>query len=172
MVALVSRTGRQTQRYCSDGCQCRQVVGCVPYRYRTVTREDGVSNRELEVLVIRSQKGQGLMFPKGGWELDETMEEAAERETFEEAGVAGVLDCEILGKWCYKGKSNGVSHEGYIYPLFVTDQSETWPEKNTRIRIWLTIDEARASNMPSWMKQALEAFLIWLQNPIRSAIHS
>uniref|UniRef100_A0A7N0VHZ2 Uncharacterized protein n=1 Tax=Kalanchoe fedtschenkoi TaxID=63787 RepID=A0A7N0VHZ2_KALFE len=27
MVALVSRTGRQTQRYCSDGCQCRQVVG-------------------------------------------------------------------------------------------------------------------------------------------------
>uniref|UniRef100_A0A7N0V470 Uncharacterized protein n=1 Tax=Kalanchoe fedtschenkoi TaxID=63787 RepID=A0A7N0V470_KALFE len=64
MVTLVSRTGRQAQRYCSDGCQCRQVVGCVPYRYRKLTREDGTTNREVEVLVVRSQKGQGLMFPK------------------------------------------------------------------------------------------------------------
>uniref|UniRef100_A0A7N0VIN1 Nudix hydrolase domain-containing protein n=1 Tax=Kalanchoe fedtschenkoi TaxID=63787 RepID=A0A7N0VIN1_KALFE len=106
------------------------------------------------------------MFPKGGWELDETIEEAAERETFEEAGVAGVIDRERLGKWCYKGKTNGIPHEGYMYPLFVTDQSETWPEKNTRIRTWMKVDEARASNMPPWMKQALEALLVRLQNPL------
>uniref|UniRef100_A0A7N0SW08 Nudix hydrolase domain-containing protein n=1 Tax=Kalanchoe fedtschenkoi TaxID=63787 RepID=A0A7N0SW08_KALFE len=100
------------------------------------------------------------------------MEEAAQRETSEEAGVAGELDRERLGKWCYKGKTNGISHEGYMYPLFVTDQSETWPEKNTRIRIWMKVDEARASNMPSWMKQALEALIVRLQNPLRRTVQN
>uniref|UniRef100_K7KRE3 Nudix hydrolase domain-containing protein n=1 Tax=Glycine max TaxID=3847 RepID=K7KRE3_SOYBN len=74
---FVSRATRQHdvsrcphwQRY-DDGC--RQVVG--------------YQNKELEVLVISAQKGNGMQFPKGGWESDESMEQAALRETIEEAG--------------------------------------------------------------------------------------
>lgn len=32
---------------------------------------------------------------QGGWELDETIEEAASRETMEEAGVLGVVGVRI-----------------------------------------------------------------------------
>ena len=78
MAVLVARQGRELQRY-SQRTGGRIVVGCIPYRVRC----DG----ELEVLVITSQKGHGMMFPKGGWEEDESMDEAARREALEEAGV-------------------------------------------------------------------------------------
>jgi diphosphoinositol-polyphosphate diphosphatase len=45
--------------------------------------------------MISSQKGQGLLFPKGGWELDESVEEAASRESLEEAGVRGNVEVSV-----------------------------------------------------------------------------
>ena len=42
------------------------------------------------MLVSASKKNEWIL-PKGGWEMDEEMEESAIRETFEEAGVLGVL---------------------------------------------------------------------------------
>lgn len=46
----------------------------------------------VEVLLISSRRGKGHVFPKGGWERDEELREAALRETVEEAGVRGVLE--------------------------------------------------------------------------------
>ncbi|KVI05448.1 hypothetical protein Ccrd_016209 [Cynara cardunculus var. scolymus] len=54
MMCLVSRTGRDLQRYDMGR---RLVVGCIPYRFKN-------GNGELEVLVISSQKGHAMMFPK------------------------------------------------------------------------------------------------------------
>lgn len=102
---------------------------CIPYRYKI--EEDGTTTNDMEVLLISSQKGQGLMFPKvikitslaqllfisfflrvnrselnsssillfclqGGWEIDESDEEAALRESLEEAGVIGDVKVSIL----------------------------------------------------------------------------
>ena len=102
---------------------------CIPYRYRKTNK-----SKELEVLVISSQNGKGMLFPKvlfalacrmwlfyflvlvnplvitcnftiftkrplslqGGWEMDEDMKDAALRETFEEAGVRGVVEVSIF----------------------------------------------------------------------------
>lgn len=36
------------------------------------------------------------LYYQGGWELDESMEEAADRETFEEAGVLGEIGVSIF----------------------------------------------------------------------------
>ncbi|GAB2290432.1 hypothetical protein Dimus_024710 [Dionaea muscipula] len=87
-MALVSRAGRQLQRYNPNGHHL--VVGCIPYRYKGSCK----NGTEVEVLVISSQKarGKGIMFPKGGWELDESVEEAAHRESLEEAGVLSSLE--------------------------------------------------------------------------------
>ncbi|KAF3437823.1 hypothetical protein FNV43_RR20579 [Rhamnella rubrinervis] len=137
MVSLVSRTGRHLQRYDKG---CRQVVGCIPYRYRNSKQCSSVE--ELEVLVISSQKGQAMMFPKGGWEIDESIEEAASRETLEEAGVLGKVEC-ALGTWRYKSKSHGKDHVGYMFPLLVKEQLDFWPEKNVRKRRWITVAEAK-----------------------------
>ncbi|XWS60831.1 hypothetical protein CRYUN_Cryun07bG0071000 [Craigia yunnanensis] len=94
MVSRVSypRTGRHLQRYDNRGF--RLVVGCIPYRYRK-TEEATLIDEVIEVLVISAQNGKGMLFPKGGWEKDESMEEAASRETLEEAGVLGNIEVSI-----------------------------------------------------------------------------
>ncbi|KAF7804008.1 nudix hydrolase 16, mitochondrial [Senna tora] len=89
MSELVARTGRLHQRYEAG---CRLVAGCIPFKYRSPAEtSDGGSQKILEVLMISSASGHGLVFPKGGWENDETVEEAAAREAVEEAGVRGEL---------------------------------------------------------------------------------
>ncbi|CAJ2674354.1 unnamed protein product [Trifolium pratense] len=151
MVCLVSRSGRQMQRYNSTGG--RQVVGCIPYRYKTDI--DGNMSNELEVLVVSSQKGQALMFPKGGWELDESLEEAACRESLEEAGVIGIVEHE-LGEWSFISKRYGTYYEGHMFPLLVKEQLDIWAEKNLRTRIWMNVVEAREVCQHWWMKEALD----------------
>ncbi|EOY03051.1 hypothetical protein QUC31_017856 [Theobroma cacao] len=149
VVPLVSRTGRHLQRY-SKGR--RLVVGCIPYRYKTSSVEE---KQELEVLVISSQKGKGMLFPKGGWEIDESKKEAASRETLEEAGVRGIVEHE-LGKWNFKSKTHDTHYEGYMFPLLVQEQLDIWPEKNVRQREWMSVDKARKACQYSWMKEALD----------------
>lgn len=156
MVLLVSRTGRQFQRYNKGR---RLVVGCIPYRYRSSGGGKGTGNEQdqVEVLVISSQKGlaKGMMFPKGGWELNETVEEAARRESLEEAGVRGRLQRQ-LGRWSYKSKSHDTIYEGHMFPLLVTEQLDFWPEKNVRQRQWMNVADAREVCRDLWMKEALD----------------
>ncbi|XP_021292122.1 nudix hydrolase 4-like [Herrania umbratica] len=154
LVSRVSypRTGRQLQRYDKRGF--RLVVGCIPYRYRE-TEEATSIDEVIEVLVINAQNGQGMLFPKGGWEKDETMEAAAIRETLEEAGVVGNLECK-LGKWSYKSKRQSKFHEGHMFPLLVKQELDRWPEENVRNRKWVTVSEAREQCPHLWMREALE----------------
>lgn len=74
---------------------------------------------------------------QGGWETDESVEEAAARESLEEAGVLGKVGRE-LGQWSFMSKRYGTFYEGYMYPLLVKEQLELWPEKNERRRVWVS----------------------------------
>ncbi|XP_022775691.1 nudix hydrolase 18, mitochondrial-like [Durio zibethinus] len=160
MVCLVSRTGRHLQRY--DNLGRRQVVGCIPYRYKC--NSDGTVSNDLEVLVISSQKCQKMMFPKGGWELDESREEAALRESLEEAGVLGNVESE-LGKWDFISKRNGTYYEGYMFPLLVKEELAFWPEQHVRRRTWMNVKEARDVCQHWWMKEALDILVDRLTSP-------
>ncbi|KAK8516749.1 hypothetical protein V6N12_049467 [Hibiscus sabdariffa] len=146
MACLVSRTGRHLQRY--DDLGRRQVVG-----YKCCS--DGSISDDWEVLVISSQKGHKMMFPKGGWEIDESREEAALRESLEEAGVLGNVECE-LGKWDFISKRNGTFYEGFMFPLLVKEELDFWPEQNVRRRTWMNVKEARDVCQHWWMKEALD----------------
>ncbi|CDO98317.1 unnamed protein product [Coffea canephora] len=164
LVSMPSRTGRDLQRYNFEGC--RQVVGCIPYRFRKTHRAAPVHGKlssELEFLLISSQKSPRMMFPKGGWELDETIEQAAMRETMEEAGVLGHVE-DNLGVWTFKSKSQDASHEGHMLAFRVTEELDCWPEKDVRQRIWLSANEARILCAHEWMKEALDCFLSKQEN--------
>eukprot|EP00249_Psilotum_nudum_P016652 c25931_g1_i2 orf=613-1176(+) len=164
MTALVARTGRHQQRY-EQGY--RLVAGCIPYRYRSSDNYSGDKEQTLEVLMITSQSGEGLLFPKGGWETDETVEEAACREALEEAGVRGLLQ-ESLGLWDFKSKrqQSDCSPEGlcraHMFALAVTEQLESWPEQHARQRQWLPVAEALEQCRHDWMQGALDNCISYL----------
>ncbi|CAN1316126.1 Nudix hydrolase 16, mitochondrial [Linum perenne] len=62
MSELVARTGRHQQRY--EG-GCRLVAGCIPFRYRECDENgDNDVGKVVEVLMINSTSGPGLLFPK------------------------------------------------------------------------------------------------------------
>ncbi|XP_054814977.1 nudix hydrolase 16, mitochondrial-like [Prosopis cineraria] len=161
MSDLVARTGRLQQRY-ENGF--RLVAGCIPFRYR-ISNSSGESSSEkiIEVLMISSQSGPGLLFPKGGWENDETVKEAAAREAIEEAGVRGELK-DFLGFYEFRSKTHQdeFSPEGLckaaMFALHVKEELESWPEQSTRNRSWLTVPEAFERCRHEWMRDALDSF--------------
>jgi ADP-ribose pyrophosphatase YjhB (NUDIX family) len=101
---LTAREVRDNQRYAinpnnndnnNNNSIVRLVSGCIPIL------SDG------RILLIRSRKEEKTWsLPKGGWELDESVEEGAIRETFEEAGVTGILGPCILGSFVVQSGKN------------------------------------------------------------------
>ncbi|XP_048428282.1 nudix hydrolase 13, mitochondrial isoform X1 [Pyrus x bretschneideri] len=134
---------------------------CIPYRFE---KSDGSIEQKLLVLMISSPSRDDLVFPKGGWEDDETMSEAACREALEEAGVKGVLGDNPLGAWEYRSKSKQKSCslqggcKGFMFAMEVTEELDSWPEQANYGRKWLTIEEAFRSCRYDWMREALRKF--------------
>ncbi|CAL5193041.1 unnamed protein product [Lathyrus oleraceus] len=162
MSCVPARTGRQRQRYEDN---LRLVSGCIPYRWRKENGDEMEETEEMiEVLMVSSPKRDDLVFPKGGWEDDETIIEAACREALEEAGVKGILRETPLGMWEFRSKSSQdlCSMEGgcrgYMFALEVTEELDAWPEQKNRARQWLNIKEAFRLCRYDWMCNALEEF--------------
>lgn len=82
---------------------------------------------------------------QGGWEDDESLVEAAKRETVEEAGVRGQLEEPIVGMFPFQsGKPSAhvtSLHQGrciaYMYAMHVEEELPVWPEGHERQRIWV-----------------------------------
>ncbi|XP_062225499.1 nudix hydrolase 12, mitochondrial-like isoform X1 [Phragmites australis] len=152
--ALVARKGRLRQRYDNE---YRLVAGCVPYRVTT----DG----QPEVLMVSTPNRDDLVFPKGGWEDDEDVYEAACREALEEAGVRGTINRTTLGLWVFRSKSSQDSDsprgacKGYIFALEVAEELDHWPEQDTHGRQWVSPADAYRLCRYEWMREALSALL-------------
>ncbi|GAB4847384.1 hypothetical protein Ancab_026442 [Ancistrocladus abbreviatus] len=161
--SLIARTGRHRQRYDEDNQ--RLVSGCIPYRLRNKDGDESNCQEDrLEVVMVSTPNRHDLIFPKGGWETDETAEEAAHREAFEEAGVRGIIK-EELGDWQFRSKRRenlGCLEggcKGYIFALEVTEELQSWPEQENHERKWLRIKDAFKLCRYEWMREALEKFL-------------
>lgn len=135
-----------------------------------------------------------MIWSQGGWELDESVEEAAYRESLEEAGVMGMIEVYIffisfvclfvfssfcfkwlrynfvihmqreLGQWNFISKRYGIYYEGHMFPMFVKEQLDTWPEKNLRRRIWVCLGPTLILHMyVTWFLKTrnLQIFLIF-----------
>ncbi|KAI0432875.1 NUDIX domain-containing protein [Xylaria sp. FL1042] len=149
---MESRTGRSKQRYNSNGE--RLVAGVVP-----------LTEDRMYVLLIQSTRRKGWVLPKGGWESDEECEQAAEREAWEEAGIAIRVDYDlgdILDSRPPKKLSKEAPKSVYrFYEVTVLREEVEWPESHKRERRWFTYSQAKEalSNRPELL-QALEASTI------------
>ena len=178
--AMRARTGRENQRYNEQ--KQRLVAGCICYRRRsTPAMEDsarawgskggrfleGDVRDEVEVLMLNSKKGarvrgRDLIFPKGGWELDETDFEAAARECFEEGGVTGDVSESNETYEFYSRSRVRAGAEGdearcvaHVFTMRVLEEHERWPEDGVRTRYWLDPLDAWRRCKHDWMRQAL-----------------
>ncbi|TVU29919.1 hypothetical protein EJB05_21512 [Eragrostis curvula] len=166
---MAARKGRLRQRYDNDH---RLVAGCVPYRVKKDDEGNPCSSpagdddtAQVEVLMISTPNRTDMVFPKGGWEDDEDVYQAACREAMEEAGVKGIIHSSALGHWVFKSKSSQTSNsprgacKGYIFAMEVTEELESWPEQATHNRRWVSAAEAYQLCRYDWMREALRALL-------------
>ena len=127
---------------------------------------------DYEVLMLNSKKGprgaddgRDLIFPKGGWETDETSAEAAARESMEEGGVRGRVST-LQNTYEFVSRSRvRAGHDGdeakcvaHVFTMEVEEELERWPEEQVRTRHWLTPAEAWCRCKHDWMRDALKAW--------------
>lgn len=98
------------------------------------------------VLLIQSTRRDSWVLPKGGWETDENVTEAAEREAWEEAGIVCDIDYD-LGDIKEQRTQKQISKDAprALYRFFeatVKEEYAKWPESDKRTRKWMTYGEA------------------------------
>lgn len=95
------------------------------------------------VLLIQSTRRKGWVLPKGGWESDETCQEAAEREAWEEAGIAIQINYDLGDIEEKRAQKSSKDRSRYhFFEGTVTSEYEEWPEKHKRERQWFTFTQA------------------------------
>ena len=111
-----SRQGRSLQRWLVHSPSnelVRQVAGTIP-----ITKDGRI------ILISASRKKEWIL-PKGGWDSDETKEECALRETFEEGGLVGKLGGSLEPIDYESGKSKKRAMKELTKELMTSGESGT-----------------------------------------------
>jgi 8-oxo-dGTP pyrophosphatase MutT (NUDIX family) len=107
-----------------------QQAAAIPFR-----RIDG----RLEICLIRRRTGSWGI-PKGRVERGESREEAARRETWEEAGIKGRASGASIGNYEYSRR--GAHFVVAVFLLEVLEERGAWHESALRERRWVTVADA------------------------------
>ena len=134
----------------------RNVVGvqyaALPWRLR---------GEKLQILLVTSRRTRRWIIPKG-WPMDGVKPtEAAAREAFEEAGVAGVIDKAAVGQYHYmKLMRDGMEMpcRVEVFALKVTEESPDWDEMDARERRWCSVSEAAGAVIEPQLKMVIRRF--------------
>jgi 8-oxo-dGTP pyrophosphatase MutT (NUDIX family) len=103
------------------------------------------NNSTTEVMLVTSRGTGRWIIPKGWPMKGKAPHAAAAREALEEAGVVGQIGKEPIGSFSHKKllkRGDAVVCEVQVFPLEVTRQRDSWPEKGKRKFQWLSPSEA------------------------------
>ena len=111
-------------------------VGALPYAV--------VEGRPVFLLVTSRRSGRWIV-PNGSLIPGQSAAQSAATEALEEAGVEGIVDETPIGSYrtIKKGGMARQVVEVDLYPLRVTQQHDTWAEKDNRHRHWVLLREAK-----------------------------
>ncbi len=100
---------------------------------------------KMEILLITTSNARLWIVPKG-WPIEgRTPSESAAQEALEEAGLEGEIAAEPLGSFRHHKQAKSgetILCTVYLYPMEVTSQRESWPEKHLRESRWYSVQEA------------------------------
>jgi 8-oxo-dGTP pyrophosphatase MutT (NUDIX family) len=105
------------------------------------------SKGAIEILLITTRNTRRWIVPKG-WPVDGlTPAQSAAQEALEEAGIEGEVADEPLGSFRHDKETKSgetVLCTVHVFPMEVTGQRQSWPEKHLREIHWCSVEEALA----------------------------
>lgn len=137
---LISHT---TRSYFAD--RIRRLLGAAPCRIQVAALPWRKGPSGVEVLLITSRETGRWVIPKGWPEARETLFEAAAREAGEEAGIAGAIESQEIGRYYYdKQLASGAETrcEVLVFPMEIDRIADKWPERKKRTREWFPVADA------------------------------
>jgi 8-oxo-dGTP pyrophosphatase MutT (NUDIX family) len=99
-----------------------------------------LNGSEPRILLITSRQRRRWIVPKGLIEDDQSPQEAALAETYEEAGVRGTIIGGSVGSYEYH-KWGGTCRVA-VFLLRVEEELPDWPESDYRDRKWVGLKQA------------------------------
>lgn len=111
----------------------REQAGVIPFRRKKGT---------LEICLIRNKGRKKWKIPKGFVDPGESVEQAALKEAWEEAGLKGRLVGQPVGSYEYE--KWGLKLNVAVYLMEVTSVDDKWEESRFRERGWSAVDAAFA----------------------------
>ncbi|MFT4254070.1 MAG: NUDIX hydrolase, partial [Caulobacter sp.] len=99
----------------------------------------------LEILLVSSRETRRWVIPKGWPMKDKADHQAAAQEAYEEAGLDGRIADAAVGQYEYlKRLKSGAARlvKVDVFPMRVTGEHATWPEKGQRTLKWMGPVEA------------------------------
>jgi 8-oxo-dGTP pyrophosphatase MutT (NUDIX family) len=118
-------------------------VAALPWRAAPGQAE--TAGQGLEILLVSSRETRRWVIPKGWPMKGKADHQAAAQEAYEEAGLDGRIVDRPIGEYPYlKRLKSGVARPVTVdvYPLEVTGEHATWPEKGQRTLRWMDPVEA------------------------------
>jgi 8-oxo-dGTP pyrophosphatase MutT (NUDIX family) len=118
-------------------------VGFRPVQYAALPWRR--KHSETEVMLVTSRGTGRWIIPKGWPMKRKAPYAAAAREALEEAGVVGQIGKEPIGSFPYRKllkQGRAIDCEVQVFPLEVSRQRKTWPEKGKRKVQWLSLSDA------------------------------
>jgi len=113
-----------------------------------------------EVLLVTSRGTGRWIVPKGWPMAGRSLAEAARQEAWEEAGVKGRVGQAEIGRYRYdKHQDRGfaIPVEVRVFPLYVDELEQDFPESQERKRRWFAPAEAARMVAEAGLKQLLRS---------------
>lgn len=130
----------------------RRQVAALPWR------GDGPT---LEILLVSSRETRRWVIPKGWPMKDKLDHQAAAQEAYEEAGLDGLIVEQAIGDYEYlKRLKSGAARlvKVDVYPMKITGEHATWPEKGQRTLQWMAPVEAALAVQEPQLRDLIARF--------------
>jgi 8-oxo-dGTP pyrophosphatase MutT (NUDIX family) len=134
----------------------------------TLLQAAAVPVRRGQVCVVTSRNGKRWVIPKGCLEPGKTASEIALQESWEEAGLVGVLHPDPVGSYLYD--KGGLTCHVLVFLLDVTQVCDHWPEGAFRERVWLSPAQAAARVEDRGLCEILRGVLLARVSPSRPPV--